>query len=43
VQIKSLIIASVFLTSFMAAPLRVQAEDRVVPPTVGRSRLEIWA
>ena len=33
-QIKSLIIASVMLTSFMAAPLRVQAEDRVVPPTV---------
>lgn len=33
-QIKSLIIASVLLTSFMAAPLRMQAEDRVVPPTV---------
>ena len=33
-QIKSLIIASVLLTSFMATPLRVQAEDRVVPPTV---------
>ncbi|OYU37470.1 MAG: hypothetical protein CFE33_20605 [Pseudorhodobacter sp. PARRP1] len=33
-QIKSLIIASMLLTSFMAAPLRVQAEDRVVPPTV---------
>lgn len=33
-QIKSLIIASVMLASFMAAPLRVQAEDRVVPPTV---------
>lgn len=33
-QIKSLIIVSVMLTSFMAAPLRVQAEDRVVPPTV---------
>ena len=33
-QIKSLIIASVMLTSFMAAPLQVQAEVRVVPPTV---------
>ncbi|MDZ4310534.1 MAG: hypothetical protein U1A24_08250 [Cypionkella sp.] len=33
-QIKSLIIASVMLTSFTGAPLRVQAEDRVVPPTV---------
>lgn len=33
-QIKSLIIASVMLTGFLAAPLRVQAEDRVVPPTV---------
>jgi TPR repeat protein len=34
VQIKSLIVASVLLTSFIATPLRVQAEDRVVPPTV---------
>lgn len=33
-QIKSLIIASVLLSSFVVAPLRVQAEDRVVPPTV---------
>ncbi|MDB5658924.1 MAG: hypothetical protein JWS10_1539 [Cypionkella sp.] len=33
-QIKSALIAALMLTSFMATPLPVQAEDRVVPPTV---------